>query len=285
MLRALAAGLSARAAARRLRRDGAVILRGLLDPDEVDALREAIDRAWVDDSLGAIASLPPDATNVPARADLRSLPGVRLLDPHWSLPPVRRALLHPRIVGCLSAVYGTAPLLFQSQSFEDSPRAVRHRDDAYLALSPNRSLMAVWLALEPVGPGQGELEYVPGSHRIPAYAFGEGRTWFTPPLDDGTAHQRYVDFLSLECHQRGLSARRFHARPGDAIIWDGALVHGSAPMVGAVRSRRSLVAHYCAANVSPRYLQEGAGRLAPAAEQRARFSTGFYPAEQISPPG
>ncbi len=277
MFNSLAARWATDGAARRFRREGYVVFRGLLDSAMLRRIESDLEHGWKGAESGLLASIPSDASNVPATPELRDHPGARLLDPHWRLPAVREALLHPRLVACLDRVHGAMPMLFQSQQFATSPGAVWHRDDAYLALAPNRTLAAAWVALEPVRPGQGELEFVPGSQRLPGYAFGGCREWYTPPLDDNAEHGRYVAFLKEACRRERLAPRPFHAEAGDLILWDGRLVHGSVATASPPPRRRSLVAHYCAATVTPRYLHEGAGALAAEAQAGARYASGYYP--------
>lgn len=144
-----------------------------------------------------------------------------------------------------------------------------HRDDAYLALRPSASLCAVWIALEDVHPGSGELLYIPGSHTLPPYRFGGAREYFTPPLDDVAEHERYVTKILADATSHGLPTVRYLPHAGDAIVWDGRLIHGSARARNRGATRRSLVAHFCPEHVIPLYLAEHPER------ERREFGPGF----------
>jgi phytanoyl-CoA hydroxylase len=73
-------------------------------------------------------------------------------------------------------------------------------------------MAACWIALEDIRPGSGELMYVPGSHRLPDWTFGEGRKHWNPSEDGNDTHVQWARSLDRFGAERGVE--RFLARKG-----------------------------------------------------------------------
>ena len=58
----------------------------------------------------------------------------------------------------------------------------------------------------------------------------------------------------------GLSIQRFQAKKGDVLIWAAGLMHGGSLVEQPARTRKSLVTHYCPADLHPMYAYKG-GRV------------------------
>ena len=158
--------------------------------------------------------------------------------PHKISAPMRDLARHPAVVDALVEIIGPNVKHVQSMLFIKAPGKAGqawHQDESHIP-TRDRSLTAVWLALDDATVDNGCLWVVPGSHR---------RGMLYPTRDrpdarfDGTP----------EAH--GFPHRADEAVPvelptGAALIFDGYLLHRSLPN-RSTHPRRALVNHYMSA--------------------------------------
>jgi phytanoyl-CoA hydroxylase len=145
----------------------------------------------------------------------------------------------PAVVDVLTAVIGPNVKMMQSMLFiksEGKPGQAWHQDEAHIP-TRDRSLTAVWIALDDATVENGCLWVIPGSHR--ASVLHPVREQMDPRFD---------------CTQEafGFGYREADAVPielpaGAALIFDGYLLHRSLPNTGHHGMRRALVNHYMSA--------------------------------------
>jgi phytanoyl-CoA hydroxylase len=214
------------------RRHGYLIVRDLLAPDEVEELLDHVDEL--------VAELP----------DL-----LRIHMLHRRLPIHERYLLHPRIVDVVSGFVGPDVLALQTMLFvkgPGSPGQGYHQDSFHIITHPD-TLIGAWVALDPADTENGCVWIVPGSQAEPVY----------PDADETAGHGGDVhlaDMFAIEGAddpdeaRNGLTpvAGKYAGRevpavlePGDAVFFDGHVLHRSHTNRSATRSRRAFVAHYC----------------------------------------
>jgi phytanoyl-CoA hydroxylase len=145
----------------------------------------------------------------------------------------------PGIVDVLTSVIGPNVKMMQSMLFiksEGKPGQAWHQDEAHIP-TRDRSLTAVWIALDDAGVENGCLWVIPGSHRA------------------GVLHPvREQNDPRFDCTQEayGFGYHEADAVPvelaaGSALIFDGYLLHRSLPNTGLHGMRRALVNHYMSA--------------------------------------
>jgi ectoine hydroxylase-related dioxygenase (phytanoyl-CoA dioxygenase family) len=154
-----------------------------------------------------------------------------------------------------------------------------HQDSAYVVTTPARKLLGVWIALEDVAPGSGELQYYAGSHRIGQFRFARGGEHFVPDPCDPNEHDRYERHLESEVARLDCELRKFRARRGDVLVWHADLVHGGAPILRSGAGRRSLVGHYCPASAAPDYFRAGPERARRAPWEGHAYASANYPVD------
>ena len=111
-------------------------------------------------------------------------------------------------------------------------------------------LAAAWIALEDIQEGSGELEYYPRSQSFPDFLFEGKYKWFPP----GSAELgKFQEDLRERAATAGTRAVKFRAKMGDVFIWSADLAHGGSSYTNDTLTRKSLVIHYCPANVYPMY--------------------------------
>jgi phytanoyl-CoA hydroxylase len=220
------------------RRDGYLVVPGVLMPDELaeigqtfqgmhDQARRAggeIENCFTIGSAEEIAADP-----------LKLYP--RMLWPHRHNPVVRRYMLHPRLGAILRDLLGEEPLAAQSMFYWKPPGSrgqAFHQDNFYLRVKPG-TCVAAWMPLDRSDEENGGLVVVPGTQDMeivcpeeadPAVSFTKDLV----PIPPG--HHELPIVLD----------------PGDALFFNGSLIHGSYPNRSADRFRRAFICHYFGAS-------------------------------------
>jgi phytanoyl-CoA hydroxylase len=144
----------------RFQRDGFLVLRNFLTPDEMESLREGWRRFLRDVAPGVshahVMYEDPDDPDSLKQADCIHLePALDAWRHHGKIRALAETLIGPVVPQ-------------QGEFFDKPPRTGKgtppHQDGFYFCLSPN-SACTVWLPLDPVDEENGALTYVRGSHR------------------------------------------------------------------------------------------------------------------------
>ena len=139
--------------------------------------------------------------------------------PHKVSPAARMALMNPRIVEGLTAVIGPNVKAMQSMLFiksEGKPGQAWHQDE-YFIPTRDRSLTAVWIALDDATIENGCLWVLPGSHR-------RGVLYPTHPQTDPRFD---CTVEAYEFPYRDDEAVPVEIPAGTALIFNGYLLHRS----------------------------------------------------------
>jgi phytanoyl-CoA hydroxylase len=214
------------------REHGFLIVRGLVAPDEVRELLDHVD--------GLVAERP----------DL-----LRIHMLHRRLEIHERYMLHPRIVDVVAGLIGPDVLALQTMLFvkgPGSPGQGYHQDSFHIITQPD-TLIGAWVALDRADTENGCVWITAGSHNEPIY----------PDADEDAGHGGDVQLADIfriagaddtDESRNGLTpvAAKYAGRevpavldPGDAVFFDGHVLHRSHANTSATRSRHSFVAHYC----------------------------------------
>jgi phytanoyl-CoA hydroxylase len=158
--------------------------------------------------------------------------------PHKISALMRDVARHPAVVDALVNIIGPNVKLMQSMLFikaAGKPGQAWHQDESHIP-TRDRSLTAVWLALDDAAVDNGCLWVLPGSHRrgvlYPTRARPDARF-------DGTPEAHGFPHALDEALPVELSA-------GAALFFDGYLLHSSLPN-RSTQPRRALVNHYMSA--------------------------------------
>ncbi len=195
----------------RYRRDGFVVVEQLLGGDAVDALNAGCAAIAGDDVLAVHF-------------------------PHKLSALFRAMLAHPAIVAQLAALIGPDVKAIQSMLFvkpPGKPGQAWHQDEAFLP-TRDRSLCGVWIALDDATIDNGCLWVHPGSNE-PGILY-RMRSHGDPRFDASDAAYGFPH------DTEGGHPVELHA--GDALFFNGYLLHRSLPNRTSSRSRRALVLHY-----------------------------------------
>jgi phytanoyl-CoA hydroxylase len=181
---------------------------------------------------------------------------VRLIDYYVNSSLAREAIFSPAIARILQLIFERQVMAFQSLSFNVGSQQAIHQDGAYVVLSEPVQFAASWIALEDVQEGTGELIYYPGSHRYPDFLFSDEYKHWKPARDGEEQLQASLKNLHEQAKRMNLSLKSFLPKKGDALIWAADLAHGGSSITNPNATRKSLVTHYCPADVLPNYAKE-----------------------------
>lgn len=209
--------------------EGYLVVRGLIGRDEAQQWREYFM------GLHAAGEVPgyfsPKKAEDAGGDQLRMYP--RMLMPHVWDQTVRGYTVDPRFYPILRDLLADEPIAMQSMLYFKPPGArgqALHQDNYYLQVSPGTCL-ALWLSLDDADAQNGGLSVVPGSHRLPILC--------PHPADlDKSFTIEEVDV------PEGLEPVAIELNVGDALFFNGSVIHGSGPNVTADRFRRSFICHY-----------------------------------------
>ncbi len=230
------------------RQNGFALLEGALSPDQVAEITAEAERLCRGD-LGEIAGADPGVAEAMSGSDMDGLAELsadevmrRFLcihNPHKISDVARRAMAEPRIVDVLTDVIGPNIKSMQSMLFiksEGKPGQPWHQDEFFIP-TRDRSLTAVWIALDNTTVENGCLWVLPGSHR-------RGVLYPDREQDDPNFD------CSIEAYDfpyTDADAVPVQIPAGTAVIFNGYLLHRSLQNSGAHGYRRALTNHYMSA--------------------------------------
>lgn len=246
------------------RRQGFLVVRGLVGPHEVDELRshtEDLMQGRLPEQAGQSLDLGDHASGV-ATQQLAAPPAhlspaekaeyfLRIHMLHRQLELHERYLLHPGVLDVLQALIGPDVLALQTMLFVKGPGKPGqgwHQDSYYIPTHPD-TLCGAWIAIDDCDERNGAMWFATGSQHEPVYppesgyGFGdhqltgvEGVSGVSNPNDEENDLARIADR-----YPQLLVA----AKVGDVVFFGGHVLHRSKQNWTTDRFRRSFVGHYC----------------------------------------
>ncbi|MEE2754793.1 MAG: phytanoyl-CoA dioxygenase family protein [Candidatus Latescibacterota bacterium] len=220
------------------KQEGFLLIKGALDTQELEHARAGL--------MGLISGESPDFRGVQYEKSVRG----RLdeLSTEERIAAVRKLQFFvghddrltrlsedPDLLRVLEAIIGEKPGLFANQAMVKPARIGRekpwHQDHAYFDLPMGTQIVSAWVSLDAATTENGCMHVIPRSHRAGPVVHFQVRDW-----------QLCDDQINTE---------RVHAvptDPGDILLWDGLLHHGTPPN-RSDRGRRALQLHYWPASV------------------------------------
>jgi len=223
-------------------RNGFALLADALTPDEVAAINaEALKLCRGDYGTIAYGHERERAVSAPeAPPDEDVLRRYLCIHyPHKVSVAAADALVAPRIVDVLTTVIGPNVKAMQSMLFiksEGKPGQAWHQDEFFIP-TRDRSLTAVWIALDDATVENGCLWVLPGSHR---------RGVIYPARDQDDARFDCTT-EAYDFPYRDQDAVPVEIPAGTALVFNGYLLHRSLENSGKHGYRRALANHYMSA--------------------------------------
>ena len=248
------------------RRDGFLVVRGLLSPDEVRELREhtgdlmqgrlpeqsgqQLDQRDTMGDKGVSTqelAAPPADLSPEEKADYF----LRIHMLHRQLELHERYLLHPRVLDVLQVLIGPDVSALQSMLFLKGPGKPGqgwHQDTFYIPTHPD-TLCGAWMAIDDCDEHNGAMWFASGSQHEPVYPPHAGYGYGDIGVDDiGTVsgvsdpddeHNDLARIADRYPHLLGAVSA------GDVVFFGGHVMHRSKQNITTDRFRRSFVGHYC----------------------------------------
>jgi phytanoyl-CoA hydroxylase len=249
------------------RRDGVVLVRGLLNAAEIEELKQ-----HTEDLMQGRLS---EQRSTMAERDLTKDHGVTvqgLEAPPAHLSPIEKAsyflrihmlhrklalheyyMLHPRVLDVLEVLIGPDVLAMQTMLFlkpPGKPGQGWHQDSYYIPTSPD-TLCGAWIAIDDCDELNGAMWFAKGSGNEPVYppcpevgyGFGDKLVndikWVKGVSDPHDENNTLSQVAEKYDHTL------FSAKAGDVVFFNGHVLHRSKKNNTTDRFRRSFVSHYC----------------------------------------
>ena len=237
---------------------------GSIDADEERALRQFVDDGYAILPTGVEESLLATIDRELEDAIGKKADGYeygrsqRIHHLHYRYPGVRALWTHPVVMRYLELIFGVPARPCQTLTYIFGSQQDAHQDTIHLTPFPAGYMCGVWIALEDVRPGSGELEVFRGSHRLPrVYMAGTGCAKVTN--DDWSEFGRMVPTQWQKMLAEGdFEKVTYRPKRGTILIWHENLMHGGSVRKDQSLSRRSIVSHYFADGAIAFYDSSGA---------------------------
>jgi hypothetical protein len=260
--------------------DGYVILPGAIPAAVLDRAEAELDRAYqgkIPDLRFAVHGVSQNTAWVPEALTQPS----KALDLHWISQDIRNLIFAPQVLAFLHLIFERRALASQTLGFWRGSAQDGHQDSAYVTYSLPMQFAASWIALEDVREGAGELFYHRGSHAMPDFFYAgrfkgaEEAKRVQPGVNLEKDYPRHIELIRRQAEGLGLATERFLAKRGDVLFWSADLAHGGGA-ISVERTRKSVVTHYCPAEVMPAYFERRQGVQVKRHESSSLYSTAIY---------
>ncbi|GAA4726304.1 phytanoyl-CoA dioxygenase family protein [Brevibacillus fulvus] len=157
----------------------------------------------------------------------------RLRDYHKEHPAILRFVLEQKAIGTVEALLGEEPLVISTSYYFKGPGTrglPLHQDNYSIGVVPGTTC-SVWVSLDAADEENGGLYVIPGSHKMGLLA----------PKSIPESDTEYGEKLEIP---EGAKSLFIQTAPGDAVIFNGNLLHGSTANLSSNRFRRAIVTHY-----------------------------------------
>jgi phytanoyl-CoA hydroxylase len=240
---------------RRFRRDGYVVIPGLVPPADIQELKDHTEDLMQgrlpqqDPSTPEAERLPLPAAHLSPLEKAQFVARIHML--HRTIPLHERYLLHPRVLDVLETLIGPDILALQTMLFlkpPGSPGQGWHQDTFYIPTHPD-TLCGAWIAIDDCDEYNGAMWMAAGSHVEPVYPpkaehwYGDRHLPEVPEVAHVSDNDETRNELSPTAHR--YPQLLVPAKSGDVVFFTGHVLHRSKTNVTTDRFRRSFVGHYC----------------------------------------
>ena len=252
---------------RGFRRDGFLVVRGLVSAEEVVELRQhteqlmqgrlpeqriqMAERDTERDGGVTVQGLEAPPAHLSPEEKAHHFLRVHMLHRHLELH--ERYMLHPRVLDVLEVLIGPDVLAMQTMLFlkpPGKPGQGWHQDSYYIPTHPD-TLWGALIAIDDCDELNGAMWFARGSQTEPiyppcpqvAYGFGDklvGDIMHVTGVSDPVDEKNMLSRVAERYDQSLVSARA-----GDVVFFGGHVLHRSKANFTTDRFRRAFVGHYC----------------------------------------
>lgn len=169
----------------------------------------------------------------------------RIHGAHDRLESARRVWLYPPVLEFLEKHFKDTPCACQTLTYVNGSEQGAHQDTIHLTPYPAGFMSGVWIALQDIEEGSGELFVYPGSHlndRLRTVKLGLSKVVNDDYSHFGIFDQAVKDLLEAGGYERVV----YRPKAGQILVWHENLAHGGSPRLHQDRERLSVVSHYFA---------------------------------------
>lgn len=212
--------------------EGYLIVKGVYTQSELEELHQEYVKIWTE--LMALGKIKQNSER-----PLESMYPNRLRDFHRDNARITSFMLKHEAIAMLEGLLEEEPLAIQSNYYFKPPGTKGlgfHQDNAHIGIEPDTSY-AMWVSIDATNEENGSLFFVPGTHKLKLAASevvpGSSNAYSSEILRKPDGYQR----IQVE------------TAPGDVVLFNGNMYHGSSKNVSAYSYRRSFVTHFARASV------------------------------------
>lgn len=210
--------------------EGYLVIKGVYSIEAINIIIQTFEKEWL--KLAADGKII-QAPNRP----LNSL-YPRLRDYHRDNKVITDFILNKKAVEILEELIEEEPLVVQTSYYFKAPGSSglpMHQDNYSIGAIPDTTY-AMWVSLDPSDQENGGLKLVPKTH-ISSISSPE------------EVHEKESVYRKKISVPAGYKEVEINTEPGDVVIFNGNVLHGSSDNISKDRFRRALVTHYVKSNV------------------------------------
>ena len=240
----------------------AKLVEGEIADHEADALRQFADQGYmvvenlVDEELVDAVNEEVDQAIAAGVGGYEYGSSSRIEHLHFTYPNIRKLWLHPALRRYASMIFDDRALPCQTLTFVFGSQQDAHQDTIHLTPFPAGHMCGIWIALQDIAQGSGELIVYPGSHREPrVYLHETGCS--KVQNGDWTEFGNTVVPIWREMTSR-YEEIVYRPKKGSVLFWHENLLHGGSLRSDRMLERRSMVIHAFSASAIVYYDSTGA---------------------------
>ena len=145
----------------------------------------------------------------------------------------------------LFSLYQRHPLPFSTINFTKGSNQPLHSDYVHFGTKPDGFLCGLWIALEDIKEGSGELQVGEKTNKWPIFKYADyGLKKPTSLNEIKNNYSFYEKWVDDKIKSENISVKSFCLKKGQALLWDFNVLHGGASIKDKSLTRKSLVIHY-----------------------------------------
>lgn len=254
----------------------------LLDRASVDLSELTPEQhSWRRDGMLILPNFLPDALierYCAVREKLNRPEGWRSTTPYLEIPEIQDLCLYPPLAQMLEHLIGSPMGLHLNLTGWVSSERDWHQDDYLNPVSVSGHYLAVWMALDRIGPESGPFQFVRGSHRWPLVRQDSVLKLLDHDGSDDAwpswSEALLAPFFESEILRRNAPVEEFLGERGDVLIWHARLLHRGSLATQPGARRKALISHYSAIDrrpdMGPATRRESGGYFFDLTELKAR---------------
>lgn len=175
--------------------------------------------------------------------------GRKIMDAWKESELINSIFRNETVLQIMRFIFNRDVIPFQTINFKFGSEQKPHSDSIHMTTEPLGYLAAIWIALEDIQEGSGELIYYPGSQKL-HYIMSEDYDTGNTALKLGEKnYEHYEQKVTSVIKDHDLKEQKFLAKKGDMLVWHANLLHGGSAITKPGITRKSMVAHYFAKDV------------------------------------